>query len=120
MLLPEQDFRVSSLLPLLASRRELTIIDDLNSLYSLATNGRKSHQLAILMRLLSYNARVNDSWVIATAFQTELDARQQQRTSQRSLTALGDLLIDTSFRGDVLKLKGAAIKDEWPNGEFDV
>ena len=67
LLLPERGFEVSSLLPLLSSKRELIIIDDLNSLYSLASEERKAHQLAILMRLLSHNARVNGSWVIATA-----------------------------------------------------
>jgi hypothetical protein len=118
LLLPERDFEVSSLLPLLSSKRELITIDDLNSLYSLATNGRKSHQLAILIRLLSYNARMNNSWVIATAYQTEIDVKQE-KVNQRSLTALGDLLIDTSFRDGSLKLKGAS-KGQWPNNELEV
>ena len=89
---------------MLSSKRELIIIDDLNSLYSLASDGRKAHQLAILMRLLSHNARVNGSWVIATAFRTELGARQGA-ANQRSLTALGDLLVDTDFRDGSLKLR---------------
>jgi len=117
-LLPERDFDVSSLLPLLSSKRELLIIDDLNSLYSLATDGRKSHQLTILMKLLSHNAKVNGSWVISTAYRTEL-AQKQTRRSQRSLTALGDLLIDTDFRAGSIKLK-ASFKDHWPDGEFSL
>jgi hypothetical protein len=118
LLLPEQDFEVSSLLPLLSSKRELLIIDDLNSLYSLATDGRKSHQLTILVKLLSYGARMNNSWVIATAYQTELSAKQG-RANQRSLTALGDLLIDTDYRGGTLRLKGG-FNGRWPNDELEI
>jgi hypothetical protein len=118
LLLPEQDFEVSSLLPLLSSKRELLIIDDLNSLYSLATDGRKSHQLTIMMKLLSYNARMNDSWAIATAYRTDLGAKQG-RGDQRSLTALGDLLVDTEFRDGALRLKGG-FNGRWPNDELEV
>jgi hypothetical protein len=118
LLLPEQDFEVSSLLPLLSSKRELLIIDDLNSLYSLATDGRKSHQLTIMMKLLSYNARMNDSWAIATAYRADLGAKQG-KANQRSLTALGDLLVDTEFRDDALRLKGR-FNGRWPNDELEV
>jgi hypothetical protein len=118
LLLPERDFEVSSLLPLLSSKRELLIIDDLNSLFSLATDGRRSHQLTILMKLLSYNARMNNSWAIATAYRTELGARQGH-TNKRSLTALGDLLVDTDFRDGLLRLKGD-FKGRWPNDELEI
>jgi hypothetical protein len=118
LLLPEQDFEVSSLLPLLSSKRELLIIDGLNSLYSLASDGRKSHQLTILMKLLSSNASSNKSWVIATAYRAE-PAAEQEGTSQRSLTALGDLLVDADLRAGALKLR-AGFKGRWPNDEFDV
>jgi hypothetical protein len=118
LLLPEQDFDVSSLLPLLSSKRELLIIDDLNSLYSLATDGRKSHQLTILMKLLSYSARMNNTWVIATAYRTELSAKQG-KANQRSLTALGDILVDSSLREGSLRLK-AGFNDRWPNGDFEI
>jgi hypothetical protein len=116
LLLPEQDFEVNSLLPLLSFRRQLIIIDDLNSLFSLASDGRKAHQLAILMRLLSHNSSVNASWVIATAFRTELGTKQGAQ-NQRSLTALGDLLVDTDFRDGSLKLK-AGFKGRWPGDEL--
>lgn len=116
-LLPERDFEVKSLVPLLSSSRQLLIIDDLNSLYSLASDGRRSQQLTILMKLLSHNARMNASWAIATAYRTELGHRQA--TNQRSLTALGDLLIDTDSHGDSIKLK-SNIRDHWTNGEFSL
>jgi hypothetical protein len=118
LLLPEQDFEVSSLLPLISSKREFLIIDGLNSLYSLASDGRKSHQLTVLMKLLSRNASSNKSWVVATAYRTEQSARQGG-TNQRSLTGLGDLLVDADFHGGSLKLRGG-FKGRWPNDEFDV
>src|SRR5712692_4369332 len=118
LLLAEQDFEVSSLLPLLSSKRELLIIDGLNSLYSLASDGRKSHQLTVLMNMLSRNASSNKSWVIATAYRTELGVKQGG-TNQRSLTGLGDLLVDADFRGESLKLR-AGFKGRWPNDELDV
>jgi hypothetical protein len=118
LLLPEQDFEMNTLLPLLSSKRGLLIIDDLNSLFSLASDKRKSHQLTILMKLLSYNARMNNSWAIATAYRTELVAKQD-RGNQRSLTALGDLLIDTDFREGSLRLKGG-FKGQWPNDGLEV
>lgn len=118
LLLPEKDFEVNSLLPLLSSRRELLIIDDLNSLYSLASDGRKSHQLTILMKLLSRNAKLNDSWVIATAYRAELGAKQGG-ASQRSLTSLGDLLVETDLREGSLQLR-ARFKGLWPNDELDI
>jgi len=118
LLLPEQEFEVGSLLPLLSSNRELLIIDGLNSLYSLASDGRKSHQLTILMNMLSQNASSNKSWVVATAYRTEQSARQSG-TNQRSLTGLGDLLVDAELHGGSLKLR-AGFKGRWPNDELDV
>lgn len=116
LLLPEQDFEAGSLVPLLSSKIRLLIIDDLNSLYSLASDGRRSQQLTILMRLLSYNARMNGSWVIATAYRTELGLAQGAM-SQRSLTALGDVLVDTESHESSLKLK-SGVNGHWTDGEF--
>ena len=92
----------------------------MNSLSSLATDGVKSNQLRILMKLLSYNARMNDSWAIATAYRTERGDKQGTM-SQRSLTALGDtLVIDTDSRADSIKVNLEASKGHWPNGEFSL
>jgi len=115
-LLPERGFEVTSLVPLLSSKRQILIIDDLNSLYSLASDERKSQQLTILMKLLSHNARMNGSWAIATAYRAELD-HKQSAINQRSLTALGDLLIDTDIQGDSIRLKSSS-KGHWANDEF--
>ena len=118
LLLPERGFEVSSLVPLLSSKRQILIIDDLNSLYSLASDGRKSQQLTILMKLLSHNARMNGSWAIATAYRADLD-HKQSAVNQRSLTALGDMLIDTHADGDSIKLE-SSFKGHWTNGEFSL
>jgi hypothetical protein len=124
LLSEEGDFEVTSLLPLISSNRRLIIIDDLNSLYSLATAGGKSNQLRILMKLLSYNARMNDSWVIATAYRTELTTAgggsKQEKTNRRSLTALGDLLVETYSRDGSLKLKSEFTPGYWPDNEFEL
>lgn len=116
LLLPEQDFKVSPLVSLLSSKTQLLIIDNLNSLYSLASDSRKSQQLTILMKLLSHNARMNGSWAVATAYRTELDHRQSAM-SQRSLTALGDVLIDTDSHADSIRFK-SSLQSHWTNGEF--
>jgi hypothetical protein len=118
LLLPENDLEVGSLLPLLSSQRMLVVIDDLNSLYSLATDVRGSHQLSIMMKLLSYNARMNDSWVIATAYRMELRAKEG-KTNQRSLTALGDLVVDADSRDGSLRLRGRS-SGLWPNDELEI
>ena len=118
LLLPEWGFEVSWLAPLLSSRRRILIIDDLNSLYSLASDGRKSQQLTILMKLLSHNARMNGSWAFATAYRAELD-HKQSAMNQRSLPALGDLLIDTIPYGDSIKLR-SSLKDHWTDGELNL
>jgi len=118
LLLPEQDFEVASLLPLLSSKREMLIIDDLNSLYSLASDGRKLHQLTIIMRLISHNAKMNKSWAVATAYRTKLGSKQGAG-NQRSLTSLGDLLVDTELRGLSVRLK-AGFKSQWPDGELSL
>ncbi|HEV2389960.1 MAG TPA: hypothetical protein VGS04_04465, partial [Nitrososphaerales archaeon] len=118
LLLPERGFEVGSLVSLLSSKRQILIIDDLNSLYSLASDVRKSHQLTILMKLLSHSARMNGSWAVATAYRAELDSKQGA-TSKRSLTALGDLLVDTETYGDSLTFR-SSFKGHWTNGEFSL
>ncbi|MDA4134985.1 MAG: hypothetical protein OK441_05400 [Thaumarchaeota archaeon] len=118
LLLPERDFEVSSLLTLLSSKREMLIIDDLNSLYSLASDGRKLQQLTILMKMLSLNARVNSYWVIATAYRAEQGAKQGG-LNQRSLTALGDMVVDTDFSEGSLRLRTES-NGRWPNNELEV
>ncbi len=106
LLLPEGDFHVSSLLTLLSSKSELLIIDDLNSLYSLASDSRKSQELTILMKLISLNARLNNTWALTTAYRADFEKKQGVQGA-RSLALLGDLLVDTKVDADSVILKGA-------------
>jgi len=115
LLPPVTGFEVRSLLVTLSSKIDLLIIDDLNTLYSLASDTAKSQQLTILMKLLSHNARMNRTWVVATAYKTEL-GRNQGATSRRSLAVLGDLLVETEVDGGSMKLN-ANLRD-WANGQF--
>jgi hypothetical protein len=117
MLLPEKPFKVSHLIPLISSKTQVLILDDLNSLYSLASNNRKSHELSIFMKLLSHNAKMNKSWVIATAYRTERG--EKASTNGHSLAGLGDTLVDTELRGGSLLLK-ASLEGYWPNNELSL
>jgi len=116
LLPPEQGFDATSLLPLVSLKVELLIIDDFNSLYSLASDNTMSHKLMILTRLLSHNARSNRSWMIATAFKSELASRFSPM-NKRALTSMGDLLVDVETRDGSL---GFSSKSEgtWPGGEL--
>lgn len=106
--LPEGDLEVESLVTLLTSRTAMLLLDDLNSLYSLAPEGQSARRLGAFVRMVAYNARVNGSWAVATAYRTDLgDTRAPNR---RSLVSAGDILVDTEIEGGSLKLK-------WPNGD---
>lgn len=116
VLLPsEEDFEMVSLVSLLSSRRQMVIVDDLNSLYSMASDGHRSEQLAIILNLLSHNARMNHSWAIATAYTTELAPTRD--IANRRLSGLGGVVIDTELRDGSVRLKGIS-RSSWPNGEF--
>jgi len=116
VLLPEGELRVSSLLPLLSSKRQLLVIDDLNSLYSLAPDGRRSRELAVFLRLLSFNARTNDTWAVATAYKTNIEDRVSAPT-QRSISAAGDITVDTELEEGSLRLTAKGL---WPGEEIRV
>lgn len=105
MTLPEGGLEVSSLVPLLSSKTAMLLVDDLNSLYSLAAGGAR--QLGALMRMFSYNARLNGTWAVATAYMAELEERRTP--NPRSVVTAGDVLVDTQMDGESLKLT-------WPDG----
>jgi hypothetical protein len=117
MIPPPGAFEVRSLLPLLSSKRRLVIIDDLNSLRSLAVGESGGHQLTILMGLLSYVARTNGSWVLATAYRT--DGGGRRRDERRSLTAFGDTTLDTYVLDGATRLR-AESGTSWPGGELEI
>jgi len=118
LLPPEQDFDATSLLPLVSLKVEFLIIDDFNSIYSLASDNTLSHKLRILVRLLSHNARSNRSWIIATAFKSELASRFGS-INKRTLASLGDLLVDVEIRDGSLKFSSGC-EGIWPGGELNL
>lgn len=114
ILLPVGGFEVNALLPLLASTTPVVVIDDLNSLYSLASDGRRLHQLTVLMRLLAHNAQANGTLVVATAYGAELGGRRERA---RSTTAMGDLLVEAEALEGGLRLKSEF--PGWPDKTFE-
>ncbi len=109
-------FEPRSLSFLLSAETHLLIIDSLNSLYSVASNSNHSRELMALMRLLSYNARMNGSKVVATAFGSEW--LPSQDGSRRSLQSLGDLVIDVEPEKDGSVILRPKKSTGWLNGEF--
>jgi len=116
VLLPDRELEVPALIPLLSSKRQLLVIDDLNSLYSLAPDGRRSQELTVFLRLLSYNAGLNGSWAVATAYRANIDD-DTRVASQRSIPAVGDIVVDTDIKDGSLKLKAKGL---WPGDELRV
>lgn len=117
LLLPEGTLQIASFLPILSSG-QLTVIDDLNSLYSLASDGRRSQQLGILIRMLSYNARMNNSWVLASAYTPSQQGRKA-KLDPRSLTAVGDALIDAELTENRLRFRSVSSRP-WTEGEYSL
>jgi len=118
LLPPDQDFDATSLLPLVSLKAELLIIDDFNSLYSLASDTKMSHKLMILVRLLSHNARSNRSWIIATAFKSEL-ASSFASMNKRALASLADIVVDVEIRDGSLRFNSKS-EGIWTAGELNL
>jgi hypothetical protein len=91
-------------------------IDDLNSLHALmSSGGQKSsiHELFVLIRLLSYNARINNILVLTTVYRSQ----RADANSRRSLAAAADLQITTEIDSSFITFRcdSAGI---WPNKKF--
>lgn len=114
LLLPSHGFDLESLPSLISSRTGLLILDDLNSLFSLASTKSESHQLFAIMKIISYHARITKSWVIATAYRS--DWNRPAKTTQRSLESLADLTLESRSEDGSTKPKAASGK---PNA-FDL
>jgi hypothetical protein len=115
ILLPIHGFEAESLASLITSETEFLIIDDLNSLFSLASARSQSHQLFALMKILSYHARINGSWVFATAYRSV--PTKPSKINKHSLGSLADLAIETLPGDGSITLKGPA-ESKWPDNEF--
>jgi hypothetical protein len=115
ILLPIHGFEAESLASLISSNIGFLIIDDLNSLFSLASARSQSHQLFAMMRIISYHARINESWVFATAYRSA--SNKPSKTNKHSLESLTDLTLETLSGEGSIALKGSAVS-EWPDNEF--
>jgi len=81
------------------------IVDSLNSLYHLLSNGGRSPRnlsLAFAVALLSYIARIEKKAVFLTMYQREKMARFGR---QRAISELSDLTVSASARGRILTLR---------------
>ena len=114
ILLPIHGFSTESLASLIPST-EFLIIDDLNSLFSLSSASSQSHQLFAMMKLISYHARINDSWVLATAYRSA--PTKLTKTNKHSLESLADFALEATSRDGAITLKGAAVTG-WPDDGF--
>ncbi len=95
------------------------LIDDLNALHYLLSSGPRrsgTHRLFAFIRLLSYEARINDLYVFGTVYKAEGDSAAD-RATKRSLSAAADLQIATEARPDHITFRCDEVKG-WPNSSF--
>jgi hypothetical protein len=118
MLTITEDSRPEDVLSVLITKKEAKaiFIDDLNSLNAMMSSGdQKSsiHEMFVLIRLLSYNARINDFSILTTVYKSQ----RADATSRRSLAAAADLQITTETESSNITFRcdGA---DVWPNRKF--
>ena len=115
VLIPLHGFKAESLPSLISSMTSCVIIDDLNSLVSLASAKSQSHQLFAFMKMLSYHSRINESWAFATAYRGEWN---QQKPNRRSLESLGDVVIEAKLEGGSVTFESKGTG--WPDGELSL
>jgi hypothetical protein len=92
------------------------LIDDLNSLNALMSSGDKRssiHELFVLVRMLSYSARINNFLILATVYKSQ----RSDATSKRSLGAAADLQITTETESTYVTFR-CDDRGIWPNGRF--
>jgi hypothetical protein len=115
-LLPGSEFDPGSLLPLLSSKGGMLVVDDLNSLNSLSSDGQRLHELMVVLKFLALNARSNGSWMIATAYRTKTPAEGEPE-SQRPWASVYDVVVDATLEGGSLVLRSRSL---WTEGVLEV
>lgn len=108
LLIPDRYFTVRSLAKILPLRSELLILDGLNSIYSLTSNGRQARQLLALAMILSYFARTNDRCVIFTIYRTGWTyarAKKKEEGGRQSLASVGDILVNSNLNDRTLEFE---------------
>ena len=94
------------------------LVDDLNSLNALigrADRNSSGHKFFVLMRLLSYNARVHNIALLASVYKNQ----RLNRNSRRSLAASTDLQINVETKASYITFRCESI-GAWPDKGFTV
>jgi hypothetical protein len=92
------------------------LIDDLNSLNALMSEGdAKSsiHELFVLIRMLSYYARINGIVIFATVYKSQ----RSDSNSRRSLAAAADFQIETETEPSSITFRCESV-GVWPAKKF--
>jgi hypothetical protein len=123
LITPQDDRRFEdSVTDLLSTKTEAILIDDLNALHYLLSSDRQRsgiHQLFTFIRLLSYEARVENLSVFGTLYRTERGDPAHERVTRRSLSAAADLQITTTEDGpDRISFRCSEKVAGWPDGRF--
>ena len=108
-----------SMAELLAMKADAILIDDLNALHYLLSTDRQKpgiQRLFALIRLLSYESRINRTSVFGTVYKTESESAGE-RVTRRSLSAAADLQIFTDDRAGRITFRCDEASG-WPNNRF--
>jgi hypothetical protein len=121
MLITPQDGQrlEDSMVEALTMKAEAIVIDDLNALHYLLSSDRQKsgiHRLFTFLRLLSYDARIDNLSIFGTVYKADGDA-STERATKRSLSAAADLQIATDDDLNQITFRCSEIKS-WPNNRF--
>lgn len=120
LITPQDDQRLGdSITEVLATKTGAILIDDLNALHYLLSSDRLqsgTQRLFAFIRLLSYEARIDDLFVFGTVYKAEGDSAAD-RAAKRSLSAAADLQVSTEVHMDRLTFRCEEI-EVWPNSKF--
>jgi hypothetical protein len=120
LILPGEHRRIEdSMADILETKADAILIDDLNSLHYLLSSGTLrsgARALFSFLRILSYDARINNTSVIGTVYRPERDFAVDRGT-KRSLLAAADLQIRTDVERGRMTFRCNEIRS-WPNDRF--
>lgn len=111
---PRPEYVISELIA--KNETKAILIDDLNALNALiSSTSRKSstHELFVLIRMLSYKARINNIVILTTAYRNQ----RTDTNSRRTLAASADLQIDTEAEPSRIIFR-CNVDNIWPNRTF--
>jgi hypothetical protein len=105
----------------LTTKAEAIVIDDLNALHYLLSSDRQKsgiHRVFTLLRLLSYEARIDGLSVFGTVYKADGDS-STDRMTKRSLSAAADFQIttDDDDRSDRITFRCDEVRG-WPDNRF--